>query len=296
MQDKNEDGDVELGNMKSRVAGDGAPLTPTTGAKMSDSMFWSLMAPYMNRGSMSNLCTFVIMLIGIIMVAEGKRQDDDGLEKAGDWVLAFGLFGFAGGVTNWLAIKMLFDRIPGLAGSGVIPRRFKEIRQVVKDTMMDTFFDQAYLDKYMGQKVKDIGASLNLDEKVKEVLESDEVDALIDKNLEELSSRPEGMWMTMMNLTPAALKPMIKPFVLGMGGHIGPTIMEVVSSSDLLSVDQLRLEIDRLMTQKLQELTPERVKKLMEDVIRQHLGWLIVWGNVFGGLIGILSKAAGYGG
>merc|ERR1712196_606715 len=235
----------------------------------------------MNRGSMSNLCTFVIMLIGIIMVAEGKGQDDDGLEKAGDWVLAFGLFGFAGGVTNWLAIKMLFDRIPGLAGSGVIPRRFKEIRQVVKDTMMDTFFDQAYLDKYMGQKEKDIGASLNLDEKVKEVLESDEVDALIDKNLEELSSRPEGMWMTMMNLTPAALKPMIKPFVLGMGGHIGPTIMEVVSSSDLLSVDQLRLEIDRLMTQKLQELTPERVKKLMEDVIRQHLGWLIVWGNVF---------------
>lgn len=39
------------------------------------------------------------------------------------------------------------------------------------------------------------------------------------------------------------------------------------------------------------ELTPERVKQLMEDVIREHLGWLIVWGNVFGGVIGIIAKA-----
>ena len=43
-----------------------------------------------------------------------------------------------------------------------------------------------------------------------------------------------------------------------------------------------------------QELTPEKVKSLMEEVIRTHLGWLIVWGNVFGSLIGILSVVAGY--
>jgi hypothetical protein len=31
--------------------------------------------------------------------------------------------------------------------------------------------------------------------------------------------------------------------------------------------------------------------------MRRHLGWLIVWGNVFGGLIGLLSRAvaAGWG-
>ena len=25
---------------------------------------------------------------------------------------------------------------------------------------------------------------------------------------------------------------------------------------------------------------------MMANVIREHLGWLVVWGNVFGGLIG----------
>ena len=49
------------------------------------------------------------------------------------------------------------------------------------------------------------------------------------------------------------------------------------------------------MTEKLQLLTADRVKELMEEVIRDHLGWLIVWGNVFGGVIGVVSLAAGYG-
>lgn len=44
---------------------------------------------------------------------------------------------------------MLFDKIPGIVGSGVIPGRFKEIRETVKDTIMVTFFDREYLKGYM---------------------------------------------------------------------------------------------------------------------------------------------------
>jgi hypothetical protein len=62
-------------------------------------------------------------------------------------------------------------------------------------------------------------------------------------------------------------------------------------------VDKFVQAIDSLMETTLAEMTaPDNVKELMEVVIREHLGWLIVWGNVFGGLIGIVSVAAGYGG
>ena len=61
-----------------------------------------------------------------------------------------------------------------------------------------------------------------------------------------------------------------------------------------LEVGGLRQQVDELLETKLQELTPERVKEMMEEVIREHLGWLIVWGNVFGGCIGLTSKAMGY--
>lgn len=80
----------------------------------------------------------------------------------GQFVLSFGLFAFSGGFTNWLAIKMLFDRVPGLYGSGVIPLRFKEIRETVKNVIMKTFFDEEYLQQYLSQKSTQWIAGMNL--------------------------------------------------------------------------------------------------------------------------------------
>lgn len=37
-----------------------------------------------------------------------------------------------------------------------------------------------------------------------------------------------------------------------------------------------------------------KVKELVEDMIRTHLGWLVVWGNLFGGLIGLICQLASY--
>ena len=109
-------------------------------------------APYLNKGTLSNCATFSIMLLGMFLKASSGGEtaiqsaacEDNPLtltQSVAKWTLAAGLFGFAGGITNWLAIKMLFDSVCGLPGSGVIPRRFKEIREVVKNTIMKTFFD-----------------------------------------------------------------------------------------------------------------------------------------------------------
>jgi len=31
------------------------------------------------------------------------------------------------------------------------------------------------------------------------------------------------------------------------------------------------------------------VKEIIERMIQEHLGWLVVWGGVFGGLIGLVT-------
>ena len=41
----------------------------------------------------------------------------------------------------------------GLVGSGIITKQFKEIRQTVMDTVLETFFDAEFLANYIGQKV-----------------------------------------------------------------------------------------------------------------------------------------------
>lgn len=49
--------------------------------------------------------------------------------------------------------------------------------------------------------------------------------------------------------------------------------------------------MDTLLSTKLEALTAKHVKTLLETVMRKHLGWLVVWGNIFGGTIGLVTKA-----
>ena len=52
----------------------------------------------------------------------------------------------------------------------------------------------------------------------------------------------------------------------------------------------LRLKVSNVVQMRLDELTPGMVKDIVEGMIAEHLGWLVVWGGVFGGLIGLLSN------
>lgn len=260
-----------------------------------------MLMPHLNKGSISNLATFSLMLLGMMLSAATRADPKDCPplpetfgQAVARWVLAAGLFGFAGGITNWLAIKMLFDRVCNLPGSGVIPMRFKEIRQVIKDTIMKTFFDGPYLEQYMDKKMASLAGELDVGAKIKEMLEKPEVDAMITKALEELGGKPEGTMIMMMGIMPIQLKPLITPFLSSMADDIGPLLGRMFDMKSVMSVEKLRGEIDLLMTEKLLELTPKMVRDLLEEVMRKHLGWLIVWGNVFGGLIGLVSTMAGY--
>src|SRR5690606_36114205 len=49
-------------------------------------------------------------------------------------------------------------------------------------------------------------------------------------------------------------------------------------------------QIECIVEQRLAELTPKMVKNIIQEMIRKHLGWLVVWGGVFGGLIGVLAS------
>jgi len=44
--------------------------------------------------------------------------------------------------------------------------------------------------------------------------------------------------------------------------------------------------VEQIVDQRLDELTPVQVKNIIQEMIRQHLGWLVVWGGVVGGFIG----------
>jgi hypothetical protein len=67
-----------------------------------------------------------------------------------------GLFALSGALTNQLAIHMLFERVPLLYGSGIIPARFESFKSAIKEMMMRQFFTREKLDAFFAKEEQKI--------------------------------------------------------------------------------------------------------------------------------------------
>ena len=63
-------------------------------------------------------------------------------------IFSVGIFALSGALTNWLAIYMLFEKVPGLYGSGVIPTQFEEFKKGIKTLIMEQFFTEENIKKF----------------------------------------------------------------------------------------------------------------------------------------------------
>ena len=198
-----------------------------------------------------------------------------------------GIFAFSGAVTNHLAVHMLFERIPFLYGSGVIERNFERFKEAIKSMLMEQFFSPAQLERFFAEEemkidfasvVKKTDFSPAYDALVRSVMESKFGGAVAvfggEKALEELRAPfTEKLRAALVRIV--STETFEKQLAEGMASEeIGRDLAE---------------KIESVIDGRLDELTPAAVKALVQQLIREHLGWLVVWGGVFGGLIGLIG-------
>ena len=203
-------------------------------------------------------------------------------------VLNTGLFALSGGVTNWLAIHMLFEKVPGFYGSGVIPSRFEEFREGIRGLVMQQFFSRENLEGFfarVGREAGEGGDALGLHE----LIDGIDLNGAFESLLDVVAKSPLGGMLNMLGGR-EALEPLRQPFIermrrflLGLGRD--PEVLERVKSA---ATTTLLARIEDIVDRRIQELTPRLVKEIVQQMIRAHLGWLVVWGGVLGGLIGLL--------
>jgi len=232
---------------------------------------------FMNKSLLTNI-------IALALLAGGYQTGNQ---------IAFyaGLFAFSGAITNWLAIHMLFEKVPGLYGSGVIPARFEEFKAAIKNLMMEQFFTQENIDKFLSKEIAG-GKSLNLEPVIEKIDFNPTFESLVDV----IANSQFGGMLAMFGGT-EALQPMKQPFVDKMKEAIvdmsqSETIKEALKEQfeAPAMMDEIRTNVENIIDQRLSELTPKLVKEMVQKMIKQHLGWLVVWGGVFGGLIGVVSS------
>ncbi|MGO2499259.1 MAG: DUF445 family protein [Vibrio litoralis] len=227
--------------------------------------------------------SFITNLISIVLLAIGYQTQNT-------IILYAGLFAFSGAVTNWLAIHMLFEKVPGLYGSGIIPARFEEFKTAIKNLMMMQFFTSQNIDKFLNQE---LASSASLD--LKPVIQKIDLEPSFDSLVEVITNSSFGGMLAMLGGA-EALQPLKQPFIekmqesmieISQSDQVKQALKEQLEQPSMM--DDIQANIENIIDQRLNELTPKMVKEIVKTMIQQHLGWLVVWGGVFGGLIGVIS-------
>ena len=205
-------------------------------------------------------------------------------------ILTVGLFALSGAITNWLAVHMLFEKVPLLYGSGVVENRFEQFKVSIHTLIMNQFFTKENLDKFFAQEME---TNKKLD--LSNVIEKTDFTIAFESLKAAVMESSFGGMLGMFG-GEAALEPLKEPFEKKMKTSINiivhtetfqSLIQETLKSSDIS--EDMSNKIDEVVTARLDELNPKMVKELVQAMIKEHLGWLVVWGGVFGGVIGFIS-------
>ncbi len=227
--------------------------------------------------------SFITNNIAILLVITG-------LAIKNELVLTIGLFALSGAITNWLAIHMLFEKVPGLYGSGVIPARFEDFKIAIRTLMMEQFFTEENIDRFLSAS-DGIKPDLHLAPVIEKVDLNPSFDTLVKVIMESSFGSMLGMFGGQ-----EALTPLKEPFIINMK----KSLIEMTQSESFLELlrdefeqpdvmKDIREKVEDIIEKRLEELTPQLVKEIIQEMIKQHLGWLVVWGGVFGGLIGFAA-------
>ncbi|MBT4989395.1 MAG: DUF445 family protein [Rickettsiales bacterium] len=221
-----------------------------------------------HKSLITNLIAFLLAILAFVLNSE--------------ILFAIALFALSGAITNWLAIHMLFEKIPYLYGSGIIPNRFEDFKAGIKTLIVEQFFSSDNISK---------------------ILTSNKNHSILD-NIADRVNYEETYQLLVQSISESKLGPMLA--MLG-----GVKILDNAKEDIILAIEKILHKIindlqeqkndmshialefhskaEKIIDTRLNELTPSEVKSIIANMIRSHLGWLVVWGGVFGGLIGAIS-------
>jgi uncharacterized membrane protein YheB (UPF0754 family) len=211
-----------------------------------------------------------------------------------DWLFIMAMFALSGALTNWIAVHMLFEKVPGLYGSGIIQIKFAEFKAGIKSLMMEQFFTQENLDKFLTEQD---GQAHHFD--LKPIIEDTDMTPAYDSLVATIQQSSFGGMLNMFGGV-EALEPLKQPFI----DKLKSSVIEITESDEFAeklkanvgseqNVSSMLNKVDNIVTQRLEELTPQMVKDIIQEMIKSHLGWLVVWGGLFGGLIGLVAHLVG---
>lgn len=248
----------------------------------------------MKRASLVvNLAALLIVLCGLSLRFLAEAGTIFWLRAwAAGLVLNVGLYALAGGLTNWLAIYMLFDRIPFLYGSGVVGLRFADIKRSLERLLREQFFSTENISRFLDEEIRHFQLSR---EHLQPIIGDDTLYERLFTRLKEGLSDGNPIVAMAMPLLDKSREQIIGKLRAGLEAEIDSLLSSDRWSMSLRQTflagerDQIAAQVETLIRRRLDELTPEMVKQILKDMIERELSWLVIWGGILGGMLGLAA-------
>jgi uncharacterized membrane protein YheB (UPF0754 family) len=172
----------------------------------------------------------------------------------------------------------------------VIEKNFETFKTSIRSMVMTQFFTVEKLNDFFSDEEQKIDLA--------PLVESADFDPAFDALKSSVMESKLGQMLQMFG-GETALEPLRDTF----GRKLKSAVAGIVSSEAFMAQMQHHIahsslsgdmmeQIELLVTRRLDELSPAMVKELVYTLIHEHMGWLVVWGGVLGGLIGLISSWA----
>ena len=225
-----------------------------------------------NKSLITNLVSIFIICIGYFYKDEYS------------FILLTGVFALSGSITNWIAVHMLFEKIPFLYGSGVILDRFEDIKLGIKNLILQELFTKTQINNFL------LDSNEGASEKIIEKIDFDKVFIGL---VEAIEGSQLGGMLAMVGGR-KALDPLKEPFTKKLKVIIVDFITDNTSNdANADTTASLLNKIENILDARLADLSPEDIKNIIQRMIKEHLGWLVVWGGFFGGFLGLVLSPIG---
>lgn len=251
------------------------------------------------KSSIGVTCILICLhlsIIGLFTLSLTSYEASPTWHCIAQYLFSCGTFGFTGGCVNHLAVTLFFKRIPGLCGSGIVYNRCQDICESVRTSIINTLFDETFLELYSTKKLNQQIVRLNVEGHLQKILQSEAIDKLIGTELHNLAMSPEGQLLSSTGIKLSSLRPLVKPYVVEVLTDVVPVIMEQLSSyAQGEGVKGLQQEVKRYTTRRKDEVSPERLELLITEIMYSHFNLLILLGCAIGISLGVISKLTGVG-
>lgn len=219
----------------------------------------------MNVNLITNLIAFFIAIIGFLSPFYGE------------FIKNIGIFALLGGLTNWLAIFMIFEKVPFLYGSGVIINRFSDFKESIKKLIINEFFNKEHIEQFFLQN------NPISNEKITNKIDFDKIfEGLVDA----IIKSPMGSMIDMFGGV-SALEPLRGAIIEKLKNIVAEITNPELENNSNDFTKSLTSQIEVIIDKRLADLTPQMVKNMIQNIIHKHLSWLVIWGAVFGGIMGL---------